>query len=563
MFYLSGNILTVETKTQTVTFSNGAVTKIAARDGRIYTQSNADEAGCSLVWARGETRGLDTGTIETRLLNEKRAEIIYHSWYGDGVVFITEDDETGDVIVRPAASSGRAGVRGCRFDIRGIEKSLSILIPAFQGVKLAMDDPLLTGENAGATFNWPHSWEMGLIILESAKGGGLFIHCRDDRYKHKQLVVGAKGDPYRIGLVSEANGPVDSNKSAGGIDWRINVFEGGWRTPAAVYKNWYWNAYGLQKEKAKRAPWLSDIRLAYCWSNGDAACLDALARHVDPKKVLIHLSDWRDYNYDQNYPDYMPSASAARFIEYGSGMGFKIAPHANAMEIDPAHAVYPMFSDFQSVNIDDKTVYGWGFDGADWRYLGVPWTERAKTAPENRRYNIMVKLHTGLSLWHSELYGRLKAVAENYPVAACFTDVSNCVFNLHNCIVEGRTPAEGVNDMIKMLSEINGCLPIGGEGLNEITAQGLSFAQMHLFNSYHKSIPGLERCGGDCAVNDFVFGELCRTIGYAGLSGKNEDEIMRKRIHDDHNTIPTIIENDPRVLLEPNETIKGIYEDCK
>lgn len=556
MMKLVDGVLTVETATLIATIENGLLTSLRSRQtGTTYLRSPADEVGVSLVWMGGETKKLDTGSVECRLLSERRARIVYHSWYGDGVTMVTEDEATGDLLVRPSATSGRMGVKGCRFDLKGIDPTLDALVPTCQGVRLKLDDPLFVGQS----FGWPCAWEVGLVLFESNAGDGFWVHCQDDRYQYKDLVMGTPDDPYRIGLVSEAYGPLDGNKSAGGITWRVNVYEGGWRVPAQRYKDWYWRAYGLAGQKARRLDWLQDVTMAVSWANSDTAALDALAKQVDPHKVLIHMAQWRDQKYDQDYPEYTPSAAAAAYIEHGARLGFRIAPHMNSMEIDPSHPVYPMLSDFQMLHTDTKTVYGWGFDGPNWRFLGVPWTEYAKTDPRNRPYNIMTKIHTGLSMWHAELYDRMEQVAERYPIAGCFIDVTLCSYNLHNCLVEGRTSTEGLNELIRLLGEIRGGLPIGGEGLNEITAQGLSFAQMHLYQSGHISAPGLERCGGDCAVNDFIFGELCRTMGYATLSGKTEDEALRLRVYDDHNTIPTITVNNPEELLRPNPVVAGVF----
>ncbi|MCL2813705.1 MAG: DUF6259 domain-containing protein [Oscillospiraceae bacterium] len=568
IFTLENNVLTVETSTQTATFENGIITSLTSKiTKRKYIETTPSEAGVYVTWSNGGAKRLDTGSVECHLLSEKRAEFVYHSWYGDGVTYISTDEETGDILIRPSATSGRPGVKGCAFSIKGIDKDLYALTPTCQGLKVKLDDPLYCGygtgdpiNEPGAVYEWPISWEIGLIIFES--GGetkdGFWVHCRDDKYLPKQLVTGNAADPHRIALISEAFGPLDNNKSAGGLTWRINVYDGGWKVPAGIYREWLYKTYGLEKEKSKRPAWLPDIKMAVSWADSNTDVLDAIAQKTDPNKVLIHMANWRDFKYDQNYPDYAPSAAAVKYIQHGAKLGFKIAPHMNAMEIDPSHPVYPMFSDFLMQHIDLKTVYGWGWDNG--RYLGVPWTEYAKTDPRNRPYNIMTKIHTGLSMWHSELYKRVREVADSYPVAACFVDVTLCTYNLHNAIVEGRTSTEGIGDLIKMLGEIQGGLPIGGEGLNEITAQGLSFAQMHLYRSGHHSIPELPRCGGDCAVNEFILGSLCKTIGYAGLSGRNEDEYMRLKIYDDHNTIPTIITNNPGDIIDPNPFIKGVFE---
>jgi len=565
---LENNILTVETSTQIATFENGIITSLVSKiNGKKYIETDASEVGVHIIWSNGGAKRLDTGSVECHLLSEKRAEFIYHGWYGDGVTYISTDDETGDILIRPSATSGRPGVKGCAFNVRGINKDLHAITPTCQGLKLKLDDPLYCGygqgdpvNEPGTIYEWPIGWEIGLMIFENddESKDGFWVHCRDEKYQYKSLAVGNAADPYRIALISEAYGPLDNNKSAGGIVWRVNVYDGGWRVPAQIYKNWYYKTFNIKKEKAKRPEWWPDIKMGISWANSNTTVLDELAKKVDPNKVIIHMSDWRDLKYDQDYPDYAPSAAAVKYIEHGAKLGFKIAPHMNAMEIDPSHPVYPLMSDFQMLHVDHKTVYGWGWDNG--KYLGVPWTEYAKTDPRNRPYNIMTKIHTGLSMWHSELYKRAREIAEKYPVAACFIDVTLCTFNLHNALVEGRTSTEGIVDLIDMLSEIRGGLPICGEGLNENTARGLSFAQMHIYRNTHQSSPDLNRCGGDCAVNDFILGDLCKTIGYAGLSGHNDVDFMRLKIYDDHNTIPTIITNNPDDIAKPNVFVKRVFD---
>ena len=102
-------------------------------------------------------------------------------------------------------------------------------------------------------------------------------------------------------------------------------------------------------------------------------------------------------------------------------------------------------------------------------------------------------------------------------------------------------------------------LVVGGEGLNEITAQGQSFAQVHLFKSWHSSTEGLERTGG-CNLNEFLFGRLCRTIGYSGLGGRDENEELRMQIHLEHGAIPTITIRSVEEITNPNPGVKRMLD---
>lgn len=102
-------------------------------------------------------------------------------------------------------------------------------------------------------------------------------------------------------------------------------------------------------------------------------------------------------------------------------------------------------------------------------------------------------------------------------------------------------------------------LAVGGEGLNEITAQGQSFAQAHLFKSWQTSLKDLERTGG-CNLNEFLFGKLYRTIGYSGLGGRNQDEELRMRIHLEHGAIPTVTIRSAEEISNPNKAVKEMLE---
>lgn len=76
----------------------------------------------------------------------------------------------------------------------------------------------------------------------------------------------------------------------------------------------------------------------------------------------------------------------------------------------------------------------------------------------------MTKIHTGSSMWQSVLYERMKKLADHYPVAGCFIDVTLCSYNLHNCLVEGKTSSEGLNDMIKLLAKSGAACPSAARG---------------------------------------------------------------------------------------------------
>lgn len=112
MMTLENGVLHIETRTQTAAMENGRFTSLVSKaTGKSYVAAPGGLVGSSILWMNGDCKRLDTGKVEVRLLGEDRAEFIFHSWYGDGVTMVSCHPETGDILVRPGAGSGRVGVK--------------------------------------------------------------------------------------------------------------------------------------------------------------------------------------------------------------------------------------------------------------------------------------------------------------------------------------------------------------------------------------------------------------------------------------------------------------------
>jgi hypothetical protein len=234
-------------------------------------------------------------------------------------------------------------------------------------------------------------------------------------------------------------------------------------------------------------------------------------------------------------------------------MGFHVMPHSNAVDMDPTHPAYAYVRDFQYRDVQTRRLHGWGYDPAAGGVLGVP--NSYHSLSQNRARKVMVKVHPGLAMWRSILAEHVQAAVNAVGTDTVFIDVTLCSHNLHNCLVENTTPTEGMKRLITQIAELGEGLAVGGEGLNEITMQGLSFAQAHLFRSWQTNCEGLERTGG-CALNEFLFGRLCRTFGYSGLSGRTEAEELRMRLHEEHGAIPTVVVRSAEEITSPNRAVQ-------
>lgn len=555
----TGGTIQVETGTLSAVIEKGFLTSLKSKatgEEQIAAFDRKQSDALQLIYRQGEIVDVGEqrfGQIESRQVSDKRAEVIFHNWNGDGVIAVSADAETGDLIIEPGAFSSRPGVRACRWVLKGLKPGTKLAAPLYQGVSLPLDDTLVRNTH----WAWPMGWEAGLAVFQTGEGG-FWVHCEDDRYRYKAMHVGSAADANMVGFDTEGYGPMDDNLAAGGLAWRVNVYRGDWKVPASRYRDWLWKAYSLDKEELRRQPWIHQLGMAISWCPGDIAILEAIAKQADPKKVLIHFSNWRTDAYDENYPTYEPSENALNFLARAKQRGFHVMPHFNTLETDPNNPVYTQLRDFSYREIESKKLQGWSW--VNRQAIGVPESNAGRLS--HRSHKVMVKIHPGLSMWRSILCERILKAARQASLNEVFVDVALVTSNLHNSLVENATSSEGMKRLLWEIGELGSGLSVGAEGLNEITFQGMSFAQVHLFRSAQTSINGLERTGG-CPFNDFLFGKLTRSFGYSGLGGRDANEELRARIHEEHGALPTITPRSAAEIEKPTGAVKRALESAR
>jgi hypothetical protein len=555
----AGGIVRIETTTLSAVIEKGFLTSLKSKatgDELISPFDHKLSDALQLIYRQGEAVDVGEqrfGSVESRQTSPSRAEIVFHNWHGDGIITVTADPDSGDLILEPSAYSSRPGVRSCRWLLKGIRTDLKLVAPIYQGIFMPLDDPLLRNSH----WAWPQAWEAGFAILQGRQGG-FWIHTRDPRFRYKALHIGSPSNPFSLAFDTEAYGPLDDNLAAGGLAWRINVHQGDWQVPATLYRDWLWQAYSLRAEELRRQPFIHKLGMAISWCPGDPTILNALSARVDPAKVLIHFSNWRKDAYDENYPTYDASDSALQFLARARQLGFHVMPHFNTLETDPNHPVYNAVRDFGYRDLESRKLQGWSW--VNRKAIGVPESNSSRLS--HRSHKVMVKIHPGLTAWRSILCEKVLQSARQASLSDVFVDVALVTGNLHNCLVENTTSTEGMHRLIGELARLGDGLSVGAEGLNEITFQGLSFAQVHLFRSHQSSIEGLDRTG-QCALNDFLFGKLTRSFGYTGLGGRNPDEDLRARIHEEHGALPTITIRSAAEIENPTPAVRRALDNAR
>jgi hypothetical protein len=534
----------------------------AASGEEFLERASAEKVpGFELLRQNDKNAGLGVHPLASRvtyhLLAENIAEVLLNDWECDVSLRLSVDEATGDILVEPSAWTMQGGVAGIAWRVAGLRRDLQVVAPLQQGARLPPAHPQIAGKLA----QWAFDWEAGFVVFEDSseketERKGFTVQAWDERLLFKGIRVGHEACPASVAFITYATGPWEQNRAVGNLCWRISTFRGGWRVPVRRYREWYWRAFRLDEAARMRPDWLGDLRLAVSWCPSEPALLEALAKKVDPRKVFLHVPNWRTHKYDQDYPDYTPSPEGAAFIRKARELGFHTAPHANSCQMSPDHPLFFAARDFCTRSPGDLRWGGWSWLPVQgWGAFGPP--QSYSLMPANKDWNVLVNVHLGWSPWRRELTRQAAGLIRELDLDSLFVDVSQLIHNSDNGLVEGLTYPQGSLKLIRELAELAPHFCVSGESRNEVSTQFLSITQFHLYNFAHvhaidgEDVSWVVEC--TAPVNEELFNGLTRGIGYAYGEGSNRRAMIDAQLK--QGAIPTIIfqSSDPVSELEGEE----------
>jgi len=420
----------------------------------------------------------------------------------------------------------------------GLHPEASLIVPVTNGLRVETGKPF----PAAGRFPWPLQWNAQLVIAERGPHSCM-VHTEDALMMFKALNLARQEDRREVGFETELPGPVWEQRTAGGITWRINAYDGDWRAPAARYRSWMARTYDLTAKRVGRPAWVDKITLAVCWAGTNSDMLDALAAAHPPDQTLIHLSHWRTDKYDINYPDYTPRDDTVKYMEKARQMGFHVMPHFNYFSVYYKHPFYQEVRDFQIRDVKTNEPQGWHWP------------------PETHDYTRMGYIHPGLTLWRHTLIDAVLQACNRLETDVAFIDQTLCTWNTDNGFVEGVNTVAGLQRLQEEFAAVRPDLVLCGEGLTEVSFQRQCFAQAHIHDGWNK----LEQKHVDAAhpVCSFLWAGHTRLIGYYKLTPDTESFDLAIAVYEKMGAIPTIITGNPQHIRKMSPGTKRIFDAAK
>ena len=536
---VEGQRITARTATVTAVFEGAALVSLTpAGEEAQFAHPTASARGVDLTYLNGEILGDDKHqTVSVKQLSPLAARVDVAGDMGRRTLCIGVDAASGDVLVTPDGLSDRRGVRAVRWTV-SLEPSATLILPAVNGLIVRPDAP----HPSARRFGWPFEWNAQLAVIRR-EGWTAMIHAEDRDCRFKALQMTRTGPRIELGFESESPGPLWDNRTAGGVTWRVNAYQGDWQVPAKRYRAWMEAAYDLAGKRAGRPAWIEGVRMAFCWAGSNPAMLEAMAAVHPPSETLIHLSGWRTSKYDVDYPDYVPSEQDLAFMAKAREMGFHVMPHFNYFAIDIDHPVFEELGPWQLRTVDRNVPDGWNWP------------------PETYDYTRMAYLHPGLGRWRETLIERTLEACAKMGTDVAFLDQTLCTWNTDNGLVQGMNTVQGMRELQERFAAVQPGLVLAGEGLNEISFQRQAFAQAHILDGWGKLEPKhLEVQHG---INAFLWAGHTRMVGYYHLTPGQADMELGVGVYERMGAIPTLITGNPKDLSEPSELTKRVLERAR
>lgn len=554
--WLAGNIATADSDSNiaknqdvgelassavTVRLHHGSVAELRSAAGRvlasnpavdglkIHTVDRSDGVGAgsweagsgqgrSKTWRGGGFDGLDQGRGEQHVRTEAA---------------------TGDLLLDQSCETKSSGVWGVSWAIGGIPLDQAIIVPGNSGVRLTKEAP-----GREFVFDYPISWEAGLVIVEGP-GGGFAVWADDPRGRFKRLVVHRGAEGWTLRFISINPAPFDALTACKSVTWRLNAYEGDWRVPARRYRDWMDRQFKPVPLAAQRPVWVKDIR-AMVITGMSLEILEELPKRFDPAQTILYVPDWRQAGYDRDYPVYdQPRPELDRFLERAHTLGFRVMLHVNYFGVDPLNPEYARFEPHQVRS-------PWGKHEKEW-WL---WT---RATPEIK----FAYINPAWKPWRDRFVGAMAKLCREHRVDALHLDQTLCIYNDHNGLIEGQSMVDGNIALHRELREALPEVALSGEGLNEVTFRQEAFAQRHAHGLHHAEGTWDRRWLALAhPVSSYLFRPYVIINGYLGYTAPSNGQLYAawNEAYEHWGVIPTL-KPSLRALRSPERFERQFFDE--
>jgi hypothetical protein len=259
-------------------------------------------------------------------------------------VHVSVEAKTGHLLVKTTGRSPETLVIGSAFAYKGLIPHSINYTTAASGLKTDVD--LENGRGRGSVLEWANInmgkrlglkgglWPAAVTVQASADdpAASFSVWAEDDVPRSKYLIEQGAGNAYATYEMP----PYDDNHKAASVEWRVNVFDGGWTAAAAPFAD----SLKQRSYVDGRASWREDISLIIFTNGIGKSFFESMAAAFPPEvrgRILIWMPQaWRTLTNTQDpktedayYWDNNFSEETAAAVRYATEAGFRVSGYTN------------------------------------------------------------------------------------------------------------------------------------------------------------------------------------------------------------------------------------------
>ena len=353
------------------------------------------------------------------------------------------DPETGALILKASGYSPAGGVFGIQIPVVNVSGESRMFIPHFGG--MMFDKSIRQGlvPLGGAPFI-----EAPVVAFET-KAGSFSVWKEDPEFHPYYVFYSWNGKNFFFAFEHLNLMPFEDKKSIKSAAFRIDVFDGNWKSAMTPYKKWHEEFFQKELKIRNSMEWANRIRVVIDNFDCSPKTLRKAAELFDPETVMFHFWNARAPKWDTELPDWTPRKEYAEGVKNIHDFGFKVMAYVNTYCINYNSPV------FIRDNIKEKFLTRkssvWKYNDAKKKnpesiaemLIGTIQGNNGKDPYENIKDGQLIYGDPLSKKWRKYHVEQMKWWNKITGTDANYEDTAGCVGDFGNGIVNGKSAGQG------------------------------------------------------------------------------------------------------------------------
>jgi len=168
------------------------------------------------------------------------------------------------------------------------------------------------------------------VLAAEGERGCIALWMEDETFRPYVAMFGGTPRGFAIGIEGVGIMPFESSRVSRAVRWRIGAFEGSWPTAMLPYREWYAREFEPEIATRTSRSWPKSISVIVDAVDRSPESLIKLRTVFEPETVLVHEWQPRAAGFNDDLPDWTPTAGFLELVRSCAAVGFRSMGYVNS-----------------------------------------------------------------------------------------------------------------------------------------------------------------------------------------------------------------------------------------